>query len=109
MNKIANLLRDKDDAKTVEDLMASVSDNVFPVKGDQVQLRLVKTHDKEIICDQDGRELVGVIGFRYEQIEVDSLPQLTVMMKVNWSEWTPKLGVIEGGEKVDVKPSPFGK
>lgn len=81
----------------------------FPVRPDEVHLRLIKTHDSEVICDQDGRELSGVVGFRYEQVDVDSVPTLTVSLKVNPSSWDAGLGVIKGGEDVSIEPSRLGE
>ena len=80
-------------------------ERAFPVKPDEVHLRLIKTHDDEVICDQDGRSLSGVIGFRYEQTEHDSAPILIVKLVVEPSGWSRKLGVREGGKPVKLEPS----
>ena len=76
-------------------------DHIWPKRADEIQLRLVKTHDKEVICDQDGRVLHGVRGFRYEQADIDECPVLVVKLYVNPSGWDNKLGVISKGESAN--------
>jgi hypothetical protein len=72
----------------------------FPEAPNEIHLRLVKTHDKEVICDQHGRELQGVTGFRYEQTEPDSIPVLVLKLVVNACDWSKDLGVVQKGEAV---------
>jgi hypothetical protein len=79
-----------------------------PPPDDEVHLRLVKTHDREVICDQKGRMLDGVVGFRYEQTTVDGPALLTVKVYVQPCEWKAKLGVIKGGEEARLDASSFG-
>src|SRR3954464_11780361 len=97
MNKIAKILRDKKDIEAFDKFAAELDKPVFPENDGKLHLRLVKTHDREIICDQDGREVQGIQGFRYEQMDVDAVPQLTLVLFVNRSQWTPELGVLARG------------
>jgi hypothetical protein len=80
-------------------------DRAFPVKTGTVHLQLVKSRDREVVCDQDGRELAGVQGFRYEQADVESVPVLIIKLVVSPSKWSPDLGVKKDGEEVDLEPS----
>jgi hypothetical protein len=82
---------------------------LFEERPDEIHLRLVKTHDKEVICDQHGRVLNGVRGFRYEQVGVETVPILTLELMINPCGWDDHLGVIKGGEGVSLEPRPFGE
>jgi hypothetical protein len=97
------------DAFAPEKAPDSPFDVAFPISDDKVHLRLVKTHDKEVICDQYGRELDGVIGFRYEQVAIDVCPKLTVLLRVRPCDWGERLGETICGEPATLEPRPFGK
>lgn len=63
--------------------------------GRRIRLRLVKDHDREVICDQHGRELADVISFAYEtSVAADEVSQtLTVRVHAGDVTWDGDLGV----------------
>jgi hypothetical protein len=76
-------------------------------RSGEIELRLVKSHDGEIICDQDGRPLWGVIGFRYEAIDPDTAPTLTIKVHVNACHWDRKMGEIRSAAAPTLEPKPL--
>lgn len=91
-----------------ETWLSDAMDKAFPEKSDEVHLQLVKCKGCEVICDQDGRVLAGVRGFRYEQLDLDSVPILIVKMIVKPSRWDKGTGVSRQGEDANLDAEAFG-
>jgi hypothetical protein len=57
-----------------------------------IRLRLVKTHDSETICDQDGRPVADVVAYRYGCPDPGGPGVLIVKVYQDQVNWDRNLG-----------------